>query len=132
MKSSELSKYGFGAWFLFSRKNESALIAALPTMPAHALRCCREYMRRIGSSDILYFGCATNNQGLKNRLRQYFHPGPSQATNKRILAFVGDCADYELSFVVASSIPSAKMLEASLLEKYESDHGELPPQNKRR
>jgi excinuclease UvrABC nuclease subunit len=95
------------------------------------MRCRRDYQRAVGSSDVLYVGSATNAQGLKTRLRQYFHPGPTQRTNKRIMALVADCTDFEVAFVETKSIPDAKMLEATILEKYERDHGELPPQNLR-
>jgi hypothetical protein len=44
---------------------------------------------------------------------------------------VADCPDFEIAFVETSSIPEAKMLEATLLERYEADLGELPPENKR-
>ncbi len=133
MKSSDLASYGFGIWSPFSKAGKSALIASLPVKPGmYATRCCREFARRIGSSDILYFGSATNAQGIKHRVRQYFSPGPTQRTNIRILTLIGDCADYELAFVATNSIPEAKMLEATLLEKYEGEHGELPPENRRR
>lgn len=130
MRSSQL--VGFGAWQQFNRSGERALMLSLPNRPGvYAIRYCKDYPRRIGSSDILYFGSATNQQGLKHRLRQYFHPGPTQRTNLRILAMVGDCFDYEVSVSQTDSAPEAKFLEARLLEQYESEHGELPPENKR-
>jgi hypothetical protein len=68
---------------------------------------------------------------LKGRILQYFHPGHAQRTNKRILDRVSNSSGCCLAFAVTKSIPEAKMLEASLLEKYEVDHGELPPENLR-
>jgi excinuclease UvrABC nuclease subunit len=97
----------------------------------YAVRCCRDYQRVVGTSDILYIGSATNREGLRKRIYQYFHPGPTQRTNRRILALVGDCTDFEVSFTETKSNPNAKMLEAELLEQYESEHGQLPPENKR-
>jgi excinuclease UvrABC nuclease subunit len=133
MRSPDLASYGFGTWSPFSKAGKSALINSLPVRPGvYAIRCCREFTRKNGSSDILYLGSATNAQGVRHRIRQYFSPGPTQRTNIRILALIGDCDDYELAFVVTKSIPEAKMLEATLLEKYEGEHGELPPENKRR
>src|SRR5208282_4723797 len=130
MKSSDLSQHGFGTWAPFSRLGERALLPTIPAKPGvYVLRRHKEYPRRVGTSDILYIGSATNQQGLKLRIRQYFHPGPTQRTNKRILALVGDCSDFDVSFVVTTSIPEAKILEAALLEAYEIQHGELPPQN---
>lgn len=132
MRSSNLSKYGFGAWLPFNRKGERALLSLLPREPGvYALKFCRDYPRRIGNSDLLYIGVATNNEGIRKRLYQYFHPGPTQRTNKRILALVADNEDFEVAFAIARSVPEAKMLEATLLENYETDHGELPPENKR-
>ncbi len=132
MKSSDLSKYGLTSWTVFSLAAEKALLALTPERPGvYVLRCCREYQRVNGSSDILYVGSATNAQGLRTRIRQYFHPGPTQTTNKRIRALVGDCSDFEVAFVQTASIPEAKMLEALILEAYERDHRELPPQNLR-
>jgi excinuclease UvrABC nuclease subunit len=109
------------------------MLSQVPSSPgAYAIRCVTAYPRRIGSSDILYFGSATNQQGLKNRLRQYFHPGQTQRTNLRILGLIGNCSDFEVSVAATESIPKAKFLEATLLEQYEAEHGELPPENKRR
>ena len=131
MRSPDLCQLGFGSWFRFNRSGERSLVAAAPAKPGvYALRCCGDYQRIAGTSDILYFGSATNREGLKKRLYQYFHPGPTQQTNKRILTMVADCADFEVALVETKSIPEAKMLEATLLEKYETDHGECS-ENKR-
>jgi excinuclease UvrABC nuclease subunit len=133
MTSSDLTKYGFKIWFPFNRANEPILLSQLPSRPgAYAIRSRTPYQRRIGSSDILYFGSATNTQGLKHRLRQYFHPGPTQRTNIRILNLVGGSSDFEVSVAPTNSIPDAKLFEATLLAEYELNHGELPPENKRR
>jgi excinuclease UvrABC nuclease subunit len=132
MRSSDLSEHGFGYWSPFSRECERAVVAGLPKTPGvYALRFDLDYPRRVGASDILYIGSATNRRGLRGRIPQYFHPGPTQRTNKRILDKVSNSSGYCLAFAVTKSIPEAKMLEASLLEKYEVDHGELPPENLR-
>jgi len=132
MQSSDLQNHGFGTWFSFNRASEASLWSQVPNRPgAYAIRCSTPYHRRIGSSDILYFGSATNAQGLKNRLRQYFHPGPTQRTNIRLLKLVGDCSDFEVAVSPTVTIPDAKFLESTLLAAYETDHGELPPENKR-
>ena len=132
MQSADLTKYGFGAWLPFNRPNETALLSQLPMGPgAYAIRHIVPYVRRVGYSDILYFGSATNSQGLKIRLHQYFHPGPTQRTNLRILHLVGNCNDFEVSVTPTDSSPDAKFLESSLLTAYKAEHGELPPENKR-
>jgi excinuclease UvrABC nuclease subunit len=117
----------------FNRANELNLLSLLPTRPgAYAIRRSTPYQRRIGLSDILYFGSAANARGLKNRLSQYFHPGHLQRTNIRILNLVGGSSDFEVSVASTDSIPDAKFLESTLLAAYEAEHGELPPENKRR
>jgi len=133
MRSTDLAAHGFGTWTPFTKAGRKILLAGLPNNPGvYAIRCCRNSKRKLGSSDILYFGKGTNQKGLKNRIGQYFSPGPTQRTNLRLLALIGDSADYELAFAVTKSSPEAIMLEATLLELYETEHGELPPENKRR
>ncbi len=80
MRSTDLCAHGFGGWTPFTKAGKAALIATLPNkLGVYAIRCCRDFARRVGTSDILYFGKGTNQDGL-----------------------------------------------------YEADHGELPPENKRR
>jgi hypothetical protein len=63
MKSTDLAKHGFGSWFPFNRNGERALVTALPLRPGvYAIRCCRDYQRTIGTSDILYFGVRDEQQ----------------------------------------------------------------------
>lgn len=133
MRSTDLVAHGFGTWTLFAVAGKKTLLASLPNDPGvYAIRFCRDAKRKIGSSDILYFGKGTNQKGLKNRIGQYFSPGRTQRTNLRLLGLIGDSADYELAFAITESSPEAIMLEATLLELYETEHGELPPENKRR
>jgi hypothetical protein len=132
MRSDDLDGHGFGAWHPFNKKSKAALISALPAKHGtYAIRCSKDYGRSRGVSDILYFGSAANHGGLKNRIRQYFSPGPTQTTNIRILALVGDCSDFQIAFRPAESVQDAKTHESLLLHLYEQDHGELPPQNRR-
>ena len=132
MRSDDLAVQGFGKWYPFNKSAKRRLIAALPNKPGvYAVRSCRDYSRCTGSSDILYIGSAANYRGLKNRIGQYFSPGPTQTTNIRILGLVGDSADFEIAFATVPSAREAKPLEASLLALYEKDHFELPPQNRR-
>ena len=42
------------------------------------------FKRLKGESDILYIGSTEGEHGLRGRLQQYLHPGPTQWTNKRI------------------------------------------------
>jgi len=133
MRSTDLAAHGFGTWTPFTRAGKKTLLAALSSDPGvYAIRCCRDFTRKVGVSDILYFGKGTNQKGLKNRIGQYFSPGPTQRTNLRLMALIGDCSDYELAFTVTPTTWDAKALEGKLIALYEADHGELPPQNKQR
>lgn len=133
MRSDDLQAHGFGSWTPFTKVGKTALFAALPTDPGvYAIRCCRDFARKRGTSDILYFGKGTNENGLRHRIRQYFSPGPTQRTNIRLRALIGDTTDYELAFVVTPNTWDAKALEGKLIALYEAEHGELPPENKQR
>jgi hypothetical protein len=82
-----------------------------------------------GASDIAYIGRATNRNGLRGRLRQYFHPGWRQSTNlamkDRLLRLV------ELEYgCVGKETAEAIDLESRLLLAFEGEHGERPPFNK--
>jgi hypothetical protein len=39
--------------------------------------------------------------------------------------------DFEVSYVATESETDAETLKTSLLARYESEHGQLPPENKR-
>jgi excinuclease UvrABC nuclease subunit len=132
MNSVDLSAAGFSEWYTFSRATEKSLLRHAPSSPgAYVLRRRQSYPRRIGASDITYIGSAANADGLRGRLRQYFHPGPTQSTNKRILELCGESDQYEVAFTISDSRARAKAVEANLLEHYVAEHGELPPENRR-
>ena len=131
MDSDSLKASGFAAWEPFSSASASALVAGSPTSPGvYVIRYRTPFARDAGASDVLYVGSARNRDGLRMRLRQYFHPGPTQATNHRILARCGNSTDYEVSYVECESPEAAAQLEATILARYVSDHGELPPENR--
>jgi hypothetical protein len=112
---------------------QSELLLRVPADPGvYVIRWQTPHPRVRGASELVYIGSAINAQGLRMRLRQYFHPGHLQKTNLRIQELVGVSTDYEVSFAVCPSAGSARPLEADLLARYEDDHGELPPQNRRR
>jgi excinuclease UvrABC nuclease subunit len=131
--SLDLGKKGFSGWGAFTPPNEKALLASLPSARGvYAIRRKTPYQRVRGESDITYIGSATNQDGLRMRVRQYFHPGWKQETNKRILGLIQNSAEFEISWLLAGSAGAAKALEQDLLDKYADDHGELPPENRRR
>jgi hypothetical protein len=131
MNSNDLAPLGLTRWISFNRASERLLLNEAPREEGvYAIRRRTPFQRKEGTSDILYIGSAVNRVGgLQMRCRQYFHPGPTQHTNKRILALCGDCDDFEISFLAAKL---AKGVESELLQRYEDDHGELPPENRRR
>jgi excinuclease UvrABC nuclease subunit len=132
MRSADLATDGFGGWSRFNLQEERNLSRTLPaSYGVYAIRNRNDYQRLRGQSDIYYIGCATNAKGLRNRINQMFHPGPTQSTNKRILKELNKTSTLEISYFETSTA-MARMLEAALLERYESDHGELPPGNRRR
>jgi hypothetical protein len=131
MNSADLSSAGFRQWTRFNRSSEKQLLLIAPQQEGvYAIRRRTPFQRRRGTSDIVYVGSAVNRVGgLQTRCRQYFHPGPTQHTNKRILALCGDCDDFEIAFFI---VKPAKGMESDLLNRYEVEHGELPPENRRR
>lgn len=132
MYSIDLESEGFSSWYTFTTGNEHSLIAALPKAPGiYVIRSPQSFARTIGESDICYVGSAANSNGLKGRIRQYFHPGPTQSTNWRVLSFLKQSGNLELAFLVCSGIGEAKKMEKVILSKYISEHGELPLLNRR-
>ena len=118
---------------MFSPSVRARLLAILPdNYGVYAIRRDTPLPRVQGSSDIVYIGSATNQKGLKNRIGQYFSPGPTQSTNKRILALITRPQGYEIGWVVMPTITEAKAFEQELLDGYLRDHSELPPENHRR
>jgi hypothetical protein len=77
-----LTNRGFRVCANFTRIDEREVLAALPTDPGvYAILLAESQHRRRGESDISYIGRAVNQNGLRGRVRQYFHPGPTQSTN---------------------------------------------------
>ena len=85
----------------------------------------RCFGRLKGKSDILYIGSTQAKNGLRQRLQQYLHPGPTQWTNRRINQLV-EKYQMEVSWSLSSE---PRNFEHQLLKKYLNDHDELPPLN---
>src|SRR5436190_8373297 len=131
MDSASLEQFGFRAWARFNTSASESLISAAPTCPGvYVIRCLSPFTRKNGSSDILYVGSAGNRDGLQMRLRQYFHPGPTQDTNHRLLTRCGNSTDYQVSYVTCATSQEACGLETALLDDYRAEHLELPPENR--
>ena len=95
MDSTALKAHGISTWAAFVHLTERELLATLPTSAGvYVILLAQSEQRRRGASDIAYIGRAGNQNGLRGRVRQYFHPGPTQSTNiamrQRICA--PDCA----------------------------------------
>jgi hypothetical protein len=73
--------------------------------------------RLSGGSDILYIGASENKEGLKRRLQQYFNPGPTQRTNRRIKELSAKY-DMEVAWHVCNSPENC---ERELLKRYLKD-----------
>jgi len=128
MNSEDLRQHALASWRPFRPNAERQLLRAIPESPGvYALRAARPFGRFVGESDIVYIGSTTR---LRRRIRFYFHPGPTQLTNLRIRKMLKDRADVQLAFATSQDADEAKELEEHLLERYETEHGELPPFNR--
>ena len=131
MDSADLLRDEFGNWLDFGTAVEARVLERMPSTPGvFAVRRDSPYQRRIGTSDLVYIGVGANQQGLRMRVRQIFHPGPSQTTNQRLLDLMKRSNEYQLGFAVTSDREEANALKKRLLERYRGEHGELPPENR--
>jgi hypothetical protein len=131
MNSDDLKNRHFGSWHAFSLAAERVLLDELPTAPGvYSMRLPVAQARRRGASNIAYVGKATNRNGLRGRIRQYFHPGWRQSTNLEMKARLVGCVAMEIAFVVTSDVAEAENLESEPLLLFEGAHGERPPFNK--
>lgn len=133
MEKRELEAIGFVGWEPFSLQNEKQLLQSLPAVFAvysivFTERCAREN----SCSDIAYIGKATNQKGLRHRIRQYFHPGHSNRTNIRLKEHMKSNLLMSLGYLVCQSSEQASHIESDLLLRYEKEHKELPLFNKRK
>jgi len=82
MNSNDLGNRGFGTWQPFSLAAQQALLRALPaSFGVYSMRVSGPAPMLRGSSDLAYIGKATNQNGVRGRIRQYFHPGWKQSAN---------------------------------------------------
>ena len=134
MDSTSLTDRDIGEWSEFSRSSERSLLIRLPSSPGvYVVLFERLQERCFGASDVAYIGKATNKNGLRGRVRQYFHPGPTQSTNIAMKERLWEpSCSLRLGFTVSASEVDAECLESELLILFESEHGELPPFNRQR
>lgn len=134
MDSTSLQDRGINSWVAFNCTTEREVLAGLPRPPGVYVILLGASERRLrGTSDIAYVGSATNQNGLRGRVRQYFHPGPTQSTNVAMnqRLRVAPCT-LLVGFRAADSVAAAKRLEWDLLLQFENEHDELPPYNRQR
>src|ERR1039457_4116839 len=114
MDSASIQTRGVGSWMAFTSDTEPTVLANLPSaMGVYVILLGKHAICRLGASDIAYIGKATNRGGLRGRVRQYFHPGPTQSPNiamrSRLNALV--CGLRFVFFVFVWG-PAARRLEA--------------------
>lgn len=126
MNSTELknSRTDFSEWYPL---NEEGVKQAPKEQGVYVIRKSRGqcFWRLRGQSDIFYMGSTIAKGGLKQRLSQYLHPGPSQLTNIRINKLLNK---YEME-VAWCTCNEPGNLEHQLLRQYVEEHDELPPLN---
>ena len=124
MDSEQLKQKGFSRWFPFTDHN----VGRAPKQPGvYLFRKAKgiQFGRLQGKSDILYIGSTEAKGGLKQRLRQYLHPGPTQWTNIRI-SKLSKKHEMEVAWHPCNEPGN---FEHQLLQQYFKEHDELPPLN---
>jgi len=134
VNSKDLRTQGFRDWMVFHHDHLDELIKMLPTTAGVYVirRKGKPFGRFDGKSDIVYIGRASESHPLRRRIRQYFSPGPSQATNWRVHEQILSKEGFQISWIGCASTSQAEKLEARLLRECEKVHGEFPPLNRRR
>lgn len=133
MNSQELTKYGFDSWHKFNFELMDTILELIPKKSgAYVIRYKELFGRFKVKSDLLYFGSAINKLGgMRARVKHYFKPGPTQETSKRINKFMQKIKGLEISYVVVEDNKKARQLERDLRNRYEGEHGEFPPWNRK-
>jgi hypothetical protein len=126
MDSTQLRSFrrGFSDWHPFDKRS---IKSAPQQIGVYIIRKAEGqcFGRLRGESDILYIGSTKSEGGLKKRLQHYFHPGPTQWTNRRI----NELANKYRMEVAWCPCSEPRNLEHELLKRYLKEHDELPPFN---
>lgn len=118
----------FERFLPFDREAERRLWEALPTAPG--VYVIRHQSFGLAEQSIAYIGRATGSEGLRRRIHGYFHPGPTQWTNKRVLAQIDRLAGHDLAYRRASTPLEAVEWEWRLLTVFLKRYGSLPNYNR--
>jgi len=133
MNSNDSTLIGVKGWFAFSLESEPELLRQLPVSKGiYIIKFESTQSRKNGTSDIAYIGKAGNQDGIKHRIRQYFHPGWDNKTNIRMKKEMQANPNLLLGFITTLDKESAARLESQLLIRFEGEHKEMPPFNKQR
>jgi len=126
MDSAQLKKIvgGLSEWSAFD-KTVLGKVPAQKGVYVIRLADARKIGRLQGESDILYIGSNQSEGGLKQRFSHYFHPGPTQWTNRRVHDLM-EKYSMEIAWFICKNPVN---LENSLLKQYVKDNDELPPMN---
>ncbi len=90
------------------------------------LKSGKPFSRIKGETDIVYIGSSKN---LKRRFNQYYNPGRTQWTNRKIHRFVKEYGHDSEFFWKKISSDRIKIEEYNLLRRFEQEHHEKPPLN---
>jgi hypothetical protein len=100
----KLHAEGFVFWIAFNRLGKAELLRYVPSQfGVYVVRATKTVKRIRGESDIMYIGSACNQNGLRGRISQYFSPGLTQITNKRILALVAEADHYKIGWLATAT-----------------------------
>jgi len=103
-----------------------------PSQPGlYVFRHKNQFGRLKGETDILYIGSCKST--LRQRLKFYIKPGPTQFTSQRLHQFL-NMEDYHNVEIAWSIHPedSVRRIENELLDLFVQEHHELPPWNRQR
>lgn len=125
MKSKDLQEMYEGTCFLFTKEN----MCKIPKQSGvYTIFHEKILTHIIGESDIVYIG--KSDEDLQKRLKEYFNPGPSQETNKKINRFLRIKGKKWILVIPVVNKAEARDFENELLKKFRNDHLTLPPLNK--
>ena len=128
MNGDELASSGISRWEEFSH---GIVVASVPAVPGvYAICAAVPFGRLFGSSDILYIGCTSN---LRSRIGSYRRDDgvlARRTTNQRLRDYLVEGRLDTVGWVERPDRRHARVLEEMLLERYEREHGELPPLNR--
>ena len=107
-----LAENGLADWHVMS--DECKLLSLLPSNIGVFV------ITKVGNEgqeiEFIHCGIGVNQKGLKNRIRQIYHPGPTQSTNQNIKNRLDSGQALQLSYKVCESNYAAKELKAKIMK----------------